>query len=293
MPHLRRRHLLISLLVLSGLPVLPAAEPVESGINIVSFNLRNGGRRFDGQYDHALQYRVIGELKPDLVALQEVDRKTTRVQGLDVPADFAKALGMTFAYGAAMPFAGGEYGTAAMSRFPITASRTIALPVKGGEPRAATLITVTIPTVPQAEVTLVSVHFDSGADDAARRENARGLIAALKETTNPVILAGDFNDRPDSATLALLAEAGFRRCVPEGDASSYPADQPRVVIDHVLLRDGASVRLEDTGTKVVPNAEASDHRPLQSRVRLATRETPDLKTQDARPELTHGGRPKR
>ncbi|WP_009965546.1 endonuclease/exonuclease/phosphatase family protein [Verrucomicrobium spinosum] len=265
----RRRfcfHLL--LLFLPSLPVLPAEEPVKAELDIVSFNLRNGGRRFDGQYDHALQHRVIGALKPDLVALQEVDRRTSRVQGLDVPADFAKAQGMTFAYGAAMSFAGGEYGTAALSRLPIASSRTIALPVKGGEPRAATLITVAVPTVSPAEVTLVSVHFDSGADDAARRENARVLIAALKETTTPVILAGDFNDRPGSTTLTLLAEAGFRRCVPEGDASSYPADEPRLVIDHVLLRDGADVRLEDAGTKVVPNAEASDHRPLQSRVRV-------------------------
>lgn len=279
LPRCRRCFQLLSLLLLS-LSVLPAAEPVGAELDIVSFNLRNGGRRFDGQYDHALQYRVIGELKPDLVALQEVDRKTTRVQGLDVPADFAKALGMTFAYGAAMPFAGGEYGTAAMSRFPIAASRTIALPVPGGEPRAATLITVILPTAPPAEVTLVSVHFDAGADDAARRENARGLIAALKETTTPVILAGDFNDRPDSATLALLAEAGFRQCVPEGNAGSYPADRPHVVIDHVLLRDGTGHRLENAGTKVVPNVEASDHRPLQSRVVLR------VKTQDARPELT-------
>jgi hypothetical protein len=43
----------------------------------------------------------------------------------------------------------------------------------------------------------------------------------------------------------------------------------------VLLRDGAGVRLEDAGTTVVPNAEASDHRPLLSRV--------VIRTQDARP----------
>jgi endonuclease/exonuclease/phosphatase family metal-dependent hydrolase len=268
-PLLPRRFILclLATLVSGVMSDLGAGEPAgKLELGIVSFNLRNGGRRFDGVYDHALQHHVIRDLQPDLVALQEVDRKTRRVQGLDVPADFARALGMQFAFGAAMPFAGGEYGTAAMSRHPIAGSGTIALPVKGGEPRAATMITVTV--APKVEVSLVSVHFDSGENDAARQGNARGLIAALKEITSPVILAGDFNDGPDSTALDLLKAAGFRRCVPAGEAGSYPADQPRVVIDHVLLRDGTLARLEDAGTRVVPNAEASDHRPMQSRVRI-------------------------
>ncbi|MEZ0388299.1 MAG: endonuclease/exonuclease/phosphatase family protein [Verrucomicrobium sp.] len=244
----------------------PPATAAKVELNVVSFNLRNGGRRMDGTYDHALQHRVIRDLKPDLVALQEVDRMTQRVKGVDVPAEFAKALGMEFAFGKAMPYAGGEYGTAALTKFPPVHSQTIPLPVQNGEPRAATLVTVKMSAT--LEVTLVSVHLDSGEKDAARQINASGLIDGLKEITTPVILAGDFNDGADSATLALLVEAGFRRSVPKGDASTYPADKPTVVIDHLLLRDGANAHLDDAGTQVVPNGEASDHRPLRARLRV-------------------------
>lgn len=242
--------------------------PVATGLTVVSFNIRNGGRRLDGVYDRPMQQRVLAALKPDLVAMQEVDRKSKRVAGADVPAEFAAALGKdwSFAYAAAMPYDGGEYGTATFSRFPVVRSETAPMPVPGGEPRAASVLTTKIPS--GGEVTLVSVHLDSGRKDDARLANARALLARIEKITTPLIVAGDFNDGPDSATLALFVKAGFRRCVPKGDARSHPADKPAIIIDHVLLRDGAETRLEDAGTEVVNEPRASDHRPMLAHLRL-------------------------
>lgn len=262
----------LALLTLGLLSTRAASpEATTRDITILSYNIRNGGRRLDGVYDRPLQHRVALATQSDLVALQEVDRKTSRVEGADVPAEFAKALSMNFHYAPAIRYAGGEYGTAALSKFTIVRSATIPLPTPG-ENRAAALIVTKL--ADGGEVSFVSVHLDSsGKSDAQRLANTRALIAALEiERKTPVILAGDFNATPDSPIFSLLAEAGFRRCQAKpGAALSFPADKPRQLIDHVLLRDGATLRLEDAGTEVVNEPRSSDHRPLISHLRLVTK----------------------
>lgn len=258
---------LLGLVLAAGLraETVPAEAP---GLTLVSFNIRNGGRRMDGVYDRPMQQRVIASLKPDLVALQEVDRKTRRVDGADVPAEFARALGCDngFAYAPAMPYAGGEYGTAALARLPTLRVRAIPLPVPGGEPRAAALLVCRAAGI--GAVGLVSVHLDASDKDTARLANARALLAALAQEHIPLVVAGDFNDGPDSATLALFLRAGFRRCVPQGDARTHPADNPGIIIDHVLVRDGGGLHVADAGTRVAREPAASDHRPMVARLRF-------------------------
>lgn len=243
-------------------------QPVATDLTVLSYNIRNGGRRMDGVYDRPLQHRVAKAQKADLVALQEVDRKTSRVKGVDVPAEFAEALSMKFHYAPAIRFAGGEYGTAALTKFPVTHTATILLPTPG-EDRAASLLIAKLPD--GTEVIFVSVHLDSSEkSDDARLKNTRDLLAALaKEKPNlPVILAGDFNAEPDSPIFKLFAEAGFRRCEAKPGANlSFPADKPDKLIDYVLLRDGATLRLEDAGTEVLNEPRSSDHRPLVSHLR--------------------------
>lgn len=249
----------VAMLGITASAATPETPEVMTALTVVSFNIRNGGRRMDGVYDRLMQQRVNAALKPDLFAMQEVDRKTTRVGGVDVPAEFADALGLKFHYAPAMKFAGGEYGTATLSKFPIVSSETIPMPFEGIEPRAASFMTVTLPT--GAELAFVSVHLAVEKAEA-RVDNIRRLLARLEKVTTPIIIAGDFNAGPESEPVVLLEKAGFRRCVPKGDARTCPADRPVDAIDHMLLRDGATASLEDSGTEVVNEPLASDHRPL-------------------------------
>jgi endonuclease/exonuclease/phosphatase family metal-dependent hydrolase len=259
--------LLLASFTLLGISACAAASETTE-FTVVSFNIRNGGRRMDGVYDRSMQQRVVAALKPDLFAMQEVDRKTTRVGGADVPAEFADALGLKFHYASAMKFAGGEYGTAAFSKFPIVSSKTIPMPFKGVEPRASSLMMVTLPT--GDGLAFVSVHLSS-EEAEARADNIRLLLSRLEKVTTAVIVAGDFNAGTESESVMLLEKAGFRLCVPKGNAQSYPADKPVEAIDHVLIRDGAATRLEDAGTEVVNEPVASDHRPLVSHLRLVSK----------------------
>src|SRR5437762_3345786 len=63
----------------------------------------------DKKLDVARIAAVINAAKPDLVALQEVDRNTNRTNHVDQPAELAKLTKMHVFFGKAMDFEGGEY----------------------------------------------------------------------------------------------------------------------------------------------------------------------------------------
>lgn len=267
---------LIAIALVSGIAGCAASTLAPSAattdLTVLSYNIRNGGRRMDGVYDRPMQIGIAERQKADFVALQEVDRKTSRVKGADVPAEFATALSMKFHYAPAIRFAGGEYGTAALTKLTPVRSATIPLPTPG-ENRAAALTVMKL--ADNSEVIFVSVHLDSSEkSDAPRLANTRALLAALakEDASMPAILAGDFNATPDSPIFKLFAEAGFRRCEAKPGANlSFPADKPDKLIDYVLLRDGATEHLEDAGTEVLNEPLSSDHRPLLAHLRVTKR----------------------
>ena len=66
--------------------------------------------------------KVINDQKPDLVGLQEVDRGVERTQHIDEIADLAKLTKMDYAFAFNLPYQGGQYGVAILSRFRILAT---------------------------------------------------------------------------------------------------------------------------------------------------------------------------
>ena len=66
--------------------------------------------------------RVIKSVKPDLVALQEVDNKAGRSGRVDQATELARLTGMRPVFGANIPLQGGHSGNAILSRFPSGAS---------------------------------------------------------------------------------------------------------------------------------------------------------------------------
>lgn len=75
----------------------------------------------------------------------------------------------------------------------------------------------------------------------------------------PVILAGDFNSRPDDPVISLL-ERHFVRPPKRGPRLTFPADAPQREIDYIIYRpdSACSVRAYSVHAERV----ISDHRPL-------------------------------
>jgi endonuclease/exonuclease/phosphatase family metal-dependent hydrolase len=226
-------------------------------LRIVSYNIRHG-RGMDDRVDLARTAEVLRRLDADLIGLQEVDMRVRRSGGVAQADSLGSALGMFPAFGAFMPYQGGEYGLALLSRFPIHRQTVIRLP-DGNEPRVALAAEVVIP--PRADtVVAIVVHFDWVEDDAFRYPQAQVVAAAIDTIRHPVILLGDFNDDPASRTLALFRARAQELAKPAEDHFTFSSTKPDQEIDYIFLRGGA--RWISLRAEVITEPVASDHRPV-------------------------------
>ena len=254
---------LLCLAACSAPPTSPrAAEPVE--VTLLTYNIHHG-RGADGVIDLERQAAVILATGADLVALQEVDVGTGRAGGVDQATELARLTGMHHAFAEAMPYDGGSYGEALLSRWPLDAAATWPLPASPGhEPRAAVVARVT-PPGHAGPLRVVGTHLDHTADDADRLAQVTALLGHLARATPadlPTVLLGDLNARPDSAPMARLLGAGW---TPADGAlgPTYPAVGPDRKIDWILAAPGP-VGGTLTDAEVLVEPLASDHAPLRA-----------------------------
>jgi endonuclease/exonuclease/phosphatase family metal-dependent hydrolase len=202
-------------------------------------------------------------LNADVIALQEVDRDVQRSGHVDEAATLGAQLGMAHAFGAFMPYQGGEYGLAILTRFPIRRSEALRLP-SGNEPRVALLAELDLPN--GARLLAVNVHFDWVESDSFRIQQVEALAAVLDTVSLPIILLGDFNDVPGSRTM-LRWRARFSTVEkPIADRFTFSSTKPEKEIDHILLAPPDA--WETLLSRVVTDSMTSDHRAFVARLRL-------------------------
>jgi endonuclease/exonuclease/phosphatase family metal-dependent hydrolase len=236
-------------------------EPV--ALTVASYNIRHG-RGGDEVVDLPRTATVLRHLGPDIVGLQEVDHRVARSGGVPQADSLGRLLGMEAAFGAFMPYQGGEYGMAILSRHPIVGQASIRLP-EGNEPRIALRADLLLPN--GDTIAVVNVHFDWVADDAFRVAQATFLTTVLDTISRPYILLGDFNDEPGSRTLALFAARADEARKPATDHFTFSATEPRKEIDFIFAAPASA--WEVGAARVVDEREASDHRPVVARLVLS------------------------
>lgn len=229
----------------------PTFEP----LRVLSYNTHHG-QGIDGVVDLQRIAEVIMQAGADLVALQEVDERTRRTGGIDQAGELARLTGMYHAFAPFMDFQGGRYGLAVLSRFPMEEMRVIDLPPGAHEPRTALAITVAPPG--HGRLTFVSLHLDWLEPDTNRFAQARALVDALS-ADSPVILAGDFNDTPESRTMRLFLSEFAEAPKPENARWTFPSDRPEQEIDFIIFRP---VDAWTGSSRVLDEEIASDHRPV-------------------------------
>ena len=236
------------------------AEPAPRRLRVLTYNIHHG-EGTDGKLDLARIARVISDQKPDLVALQEVDKKTRRTGNVDQPAEIAKLTGLNAAFGRGINFEGGEYGNAVLSRFSIDSTKVHALPVKEGEERRCALVVTVRPWDAGPPVAFVVTHLNH-RDEAERVREVEEIHRVLADEKRPTVLAGDLNARPETPPIQRFAGAWLDAAAGAGLETSFtfPSDKPVRRIDYVLLRPAAAWRVIETA--VVNEPVASDHRPV-------------------------------
>jgi len=233
------------------------------GLRVVSYNIKHG-RGNDNVVDLERTARVLRALSPDIVGLQEVDDLATRSGGVPQADRLGQLLGLHHAFGRFMDFQGGAYGMAILSRHPIVRTESVRLP-DGNEPRVALAVDVLLPG--DRRITIVNVHFDWVGDDGFRFAQAMALTTYLDALKTPYVLLGDFNDEPESRTLALFKRRATEARKPEGDRLTFSSTEPTKEIDFIFTAPAAAWRAREV--RVITEPVASDHRPLLAVLELA------------------------
>lgn len=196
----------------------------------------------------------IAAFDADVVLLQELDVGTRRNDNVDQPAVLAEQLGYEYTFASALDWDGGVFGLAVLSSLPFCSVTRLSLESETAyEPRIALDVRV---CAGGSELRLVDVHADFiDAPNAINLAELGSLLGDVSQT--PIVVAGDFNAKPDAASVIdFVAHTGLR------DVFATRDDGPtrrKARIDFVLM----DPMLEST----VVSAErietsASDHTPL-------------------------------
>ena len=239
-----------------------------STLRIMTWNIHHA-QGLDRKVDVDRIASVILREKPDVVALQEVDRGVERSGKIDIITNLADLTDMTYAFGRTIGYQGGDYGNAFLTRFPILEERNLLFKmIQPGEQRGMLQLVLDFRG---EEIVVANTHLESRADDSARTAAAEDLETALTSyKTRPVVVCGDFNDTPTSR-VAILLKSNFKdswETAGLGDGFTFPADGAKKRIDYMFVLDksrpdsvSSAVHLRPKSARVLQSG-ASDHLPL-------------------------------
>jgi len=174
----------------------------QTNVNVLTYNILHGANT-DGSNNYDKIAEIINSVNPDLVALQEVDFMTNRVKKINLAQEIALRTNMISLFGKAMNFDNGEYGVAVLSKNEIISSQNITLPVyHENEPRTVLQILTTMDS--GDTISFICTHLDYKPNSLERIEQVNKINELFANSKFPTILAGDFNDIPNSDAINIL-----------------------------------------------------------------------------------------
>lgn len=236
-------------------------SPVQ--LKVLSYNLRFGEL---ASLEELAAF--IKEQNPDIVALQEVDCHTQRARtpqqhGKDFATELGFRTGMLAAYGKTIPYAGGYYGIAILSKYPLAKAERIYLPkTENGKEQRAVLV-ADVEYREGEYFTFACTHLDY-TNTEERQVQVKKLNEVLLTKSYPVIVAGDFNAYPDSKEISegMSAWKTVSNMEP-----TVPADAPRNTIDYIFCYPKNRWMGIDAITYEI---DLSDHLPVSAVVELTS-----------------------
>ncbi|MBZ4190899.1 endonuclease/exonuclease/phosphatase family protein [Niabella beijingensis] len=244
-------------------PEVDPPEQKEVTVKTMTYNIY--GARSGGIPDLQAIADVIKRANPELVALQEVDKFTTRnAKNGDIARELARLTDMDYFFAKAIDTYGGEYGDAVLSKLPVKEKKAYNLevdPALGGERRSVARILVEKDGKP---FYFISTHFDHLSDERNRLRQAQDFVALVRTFDKPVIVGADFNALPASNTIGMLRGYFSLGCL-NGDCTqpTFSTTNPNRTIDYLIYAPLNAFTVKLYSVYDWANKE-SDHFPVQA-----------------------------
>lgn len=223
-------------------------------MRVVTYNIHRS-RGLDWKVRPERIVQVLKEIKPDIIALQEVVA--------DQIDYLAGQLGFAFVFGSNDKLRGHDYGNLTFSRYPIQRTENYDVSFRAREKRGCLRTDLEVPGT--GVVHLFHVHL--GTSYFERRHQAIRLVSREvihnPELTGPRLLLGDFNEWTRGLVTRLLSanlqgahiQEHMRR------KKTYPGVLPFLHLDNVYF--DPALHLKSLSLHRTPRALiASDHLPL-------------------------------
>lgn len=239
------------ILLILAVFVIGATTAMAQKVRVMSYNVHNciGS---DGVKSIKRCADIVRDIRPDVVAVQEVDSMTRRNK-VYVLGEMAEHAGYHAYYHRTIPYKGGSYGIGVLSKKPALSVDFHRLPCRK-EPRGALVVEF-------EKYYIISTHLSLVQAD---RITSVGIIKDIVSKLNkPVFIVGDMNARPTSKPM--MAFKKFSTVLSDEEKPTISAKNPRSCIDYVLGTNGKFRVLRD---EVIYGSLASDHLPLYVDVKI-------------------------
>ncbi len=243
-------------------------------LRVVTYNVHYC-KGLDGRFAPERIARVLRDLDPDIVALQEIDCGRSRSRGEDQLAFIAGELGLQHAFCPTIEIAGERYGHGIMTREGINVVQRAHLPDGGVpviEPREALHVSTTIDG---REISLIGTHLGLAYRERAAQIDRLLQPDLLGEITGdpPVIFFGDLNLTPGGKLYRRLVarwsdedgQSFFRDVQAHAPnhvaVKTFPSFLPLRQLDHIFVTPHFTIRDVQSPANLLTR-RASDHLPL-------------------------------
>jgi endonuclease/exonuclease/phosphatase family metal-dependent hydrolase len=235
-------------------------------IKLLTYNIHSGLGR-DGRCDLSRIQRILGEERPAIAAIQEIEQTAAA----DQVNHLAKDLEATASFCATRPSGAGSFGLAVLSPFHVLRCEKYDLSYGSArEPRFC--LRTDLEVVPGAVLHVFNCHLGLALRER-RFQRDRMLSDAIllsEDLRHPVVLMGDFNDSPFSVVHSSLRRhfSDAFRAVGKRWGPTFRAGVVPIRLDYVYVSPG--IRVLDCSVRNDSLARlASDHLPVHATVEIS------------------------
>ncbi len=256
-------------------------EAGDQRIRLVTYNV-HACVGMDGQLIPGRIARVIAQSGADIACLQELDVFRRRSGNDDQARRIARSLEMNFQFHPAWHLQKEQFGNAILTRFPMNIVQAEGLHHHKADRSRRSALWVEIKIDDQMSVQVINTHMSIYPREQLIQ--ARQLLNEWVQPARqrgPVILCGDFNARPKSATWKVFADSmiDVESLHARRHRSTYFSPFPITRLDHMFVTPD----LEPKQVQVIRTRmarDASDHLPLYVELQLK-RDQPDAPAANA------------